>query len=351
MKVLNYLKKTLFFTMLIFFFVTAAIMRINAGQLLYTKNQYNKIYNEKVALELELKSLKRKFKNEKANFESDISKLKSEIDNLNRKIELLEKQMQEESDLSNKKIAELEKRTDILKRTGSEREKELIEENRKLQERCSLDLAKMEDILKKERDKFLEDINDLKKSYQEKLDNLKKEIANCNEELSSLKELNKKQKMELERMEAQANELEDKLADEIKNGDIRLKRFHDKLIINIDDKISFDSGSSMLKKEILNALEKIRDILDKYPENSIIVERHTDDVPIRSRSFRDNWQLSTERALSVLGFLLKNTKLNPERFSAAGYGEYNPIVSNDTAQNRALNRRVDIVVVPRLKKK
>ena len=152
-------------------------------------------------------------------------------------------------------------------------------------------------------------------------------------------------------MNAQANELESKLAEEIEKGDIRLKRFHDKLIINLDDKISFDSGSARLKRDITNALKKIRNILVRYPENMIIVEGHTDNIPIRSKRFRNNWRLSTERALSVLGFLLKNKKLNPQRFSASGYGEYNPIVTNDTAQNRALNRRVDIVVIPRVKKK
>jgi len=67
---------------------------------------------------------------------------------------------------------------------------------------------------------------------------------------------------------------------------------------------------------------------------------------MRSKRFRDNWQLSTERALAVLDYLLQDKNLNPLRFSAAGYGEYRPLVPNDTPENRALNRRVDIVVIP-----
>ena len=106
-----------------------------------------------------------------------------------------------------------------------------------------------------------------------------------------------------------------------------------------------------MKKEILHALDKIASILSSYPENTIMVEGHTDNVPIATKRFRDNWQLSTERALSVLSYLLRNKKLDPVRFAAAGYGEYKPIVSNDTPENKALNRRVDIVVMPRLSQK
>jgi chemotaxis protein MotB len=79
-----------------------------------------------------------------------------------------------------------------------------------------------------------------------------------------------------------------------------------------------------------------------------MIEGHTDNIPIRTKRFRDNWQLSTERALSVLDFLLKNKGLNASRFGAAGYGEFNPIVPNDTPDNRSLNRRVDIVLIPRV---
>ena len=162
----------------------------------------------------------------------------------------------------------------------------------------------------KERQKHLKELSDLRNDYEKKIAELKKEIADLNNELSNLKKLTEKQKEELARMEDQAKELEKQLADEIKKGDIKLKRFHDKLIINIDDKISFDSGKADLKKEIMPALEKITAILDNFPENKIIVEGHTDNVPISTSRFRDNWQLSTERALSVLNYILREKRLN-----------------------------------------
>ena len=102
----------------------------------------------------------------------------------------------------------------------------------------------------------------------------------------------------------------------------------------------------MLKKEVLPSLKKIREILSQYPEYNIIIEGHTDDVPISTKQFRNNWQLSTERALAVLEYILEDKSLKPERFSATGCGEFRPIVPNDSKENRALNRRVDIIVVP-----
>ncbi len=321
------------------------------GAILYSAGKYNKLYNENVALQLELDSLKRQYGNDKANLESTISDLNSKIASLDRELENLRKQQEDERKNAASRIKEMENMTDLLKKKGGDREQQLIEENRKLQKRCEDDLVKLRDDLVKERQKNLKELSALRNEYEKKIDDLKKEIANLNNELSNLKKLNEKQKEELARMEDQAKELEKQLADEIKKGDIKLKRFHDKLIINIDDKISFDSGKADLKKEIMPALVKISVILNNFPEYKIIVEGHTDNVPISTSKFRDNWQLSTERALSVLNYILRDKRLNHARFSAAGYGEYNPIVPNDTPANRALNRRVDIVVVPRLTSK
>ncbi len=316
--------------------------------LFYTNAQYGKLYNEKVALELELQSLKRQYGNDKANLEATVRGLNNKIDGLNRELDNLKKQQETDRSLAAKRIKELEEMANILKKTGSEKEKQLIEENRKLQKRYEGELSKLVDQLKSEREKHLKELSDLKNDYERKFADLNKEITNLKNALSDLQKLSEKQREELERMEDQAKEIEKRLSEEIKKGQITLKRFHDKLIINLDDKICFDSGSAELKREVMPALQKITSILINYPENRIIVEGDTDNVPISTARFRDNWQLSAERALSVLNYILRDKKLNPTRFSVAGFGEYNPILPNNTAANRALNRRVDIVVVPRL---
>lgn len=336
----------LFFVLILFMAFTANTV---SAAVFYTNTEYNNLYNEKVAFELELNSLKRQFSNEKANLEAKIKELEGEIDSLNKKIALGDKKREEDQRLSDQRVKELQATINLLQKKGGDREKDLIEENKKLQSRYEAELKKAMQDLQDERDKSLKNLDLLRKSYDSRIAELQATIKSLNDDMSSLKKLTKAQKDELTRMSEQTSELEKQLKDEIEKGQIRLKKMHGKLIINIDDRISFDSGSSELKKEILPALDKITKILGDYPENTIVVEGHTDNVPIHTKQFRDNWQLSTERALSVLAYLLKNKNLNRSRFGAAGYGEYNPIVSNDTPANRSLNRRVDIVVVPRVK--
>jgi len=293
----------------------------------------------------------RQYQNEKNKYENTISGLQSDIDKLKREVEQLKASCSDQKKDFESKIEDLQKMINILKDKGSEREKNLIESNRLLQKKCEEDMANAKEKWDNEREKLLKEIAGLKNDYEKKILALKDEISNLNEELSDLKELSNKQKSELSRMESQASDLEKQLDEEIKKGDIRLKKFHNRLVINIDDKISFDSGYANLKKEILPSLKKIRQILSQYPEYNIVVEGHTDNIPMKSKKFRDNWELSTERALAVLDYLLQDENLNPVRFSAAGYGEYRPLVSNATKENRALNRRVDIVVIPTVPEK
>lgn len=332
------------------FLLIPASAGILYADLFYTQKQYNDLYNEKIAVELELKSLREQFKNERGNLLEKVRQLELQVENLTRDLELANKKNQEDKSGYESKIAELEKTVAILNEKGSSREKELVKENNELRAKCDQSVNDLRKSFGEERQKLLDDIEKLKADYEQKIASLNRENENLKNELSELKALNEKQKSELSRMENQAEDLEKQLADEIQKGEIRLKKYHDRIIINIDDRISFDSGQSELKKNFLPTLAKISKILSDYPEYYIVIEGHTDDVPIKTARFRNNWQLSTERALAVLDYLLKDTKLDPRRFSAAGYGEYRPIVPNDTKENRSLNRRVDIVVIPIVKK-
>ncbi len=337
------------------------------SQLFYSKKEYNDLlnqknalkfelddtYTKKVNLEKQLKSLTQQYNNDKLNLEKEIRSLKADIDNLEKRLEKLRKEKNEEKKLSDNRIRELQATINLLKKKSSNREQELLDMNRKLQDDCEGSLNRLKAELKKEREKHIDELNRLRKDYGKQVAELKEMIENLNRELAELKRLSDSQKRELERMSDQTRELEKQLEEEIRLGQIRLKKFHDKLIINIDDKISFNSGSARLKKSVLRALGKISGILVKYPENRIVIEGHTDNVPLLPRSrFRDNWHLSAERALSVLGYILKrNPSLDKSRFSAAGYGEFHPIVPNNSPANKALNRRVDIVVIPRINNK
>ena len=134
------------------------------------------------------------------------------------------------------------------------------------------------------------------------------------------------------------------LGEEGLNADVTLSRDQDGVYIDIQEAILFDSGSATLKAAGSETLGRLVELFTLF-DNEIIIEGYTDDVPIRRREFPSNWELSTARALSVLRYLSESYDISPSRLSARGYGEHRPIVPNDSDENRALNRRVNIVIV------
>ncbi|EMI72707.1 OmpA/MotB family protein [Leptospira noguchii] len=330
-----------------FYFLFVLTLNSVSADVFYYPWEYNKVYNEKITLEIELDSLRTRYRNETENSKKERLEFDSKIRSLEELLSREKEFRDKDNDLNVEKIKVLENQISILKAKSSNKEKELIDENERQSKKFRDLIDNLKEDLEKERANCQNKTEALQKEYEKKISDLEGRILVLNDEISKLKHLSENQKKELDRLSDQANELESKLTDEIKKGQIRLKRFHNRLVINIDDKISFDSGSADLKKQIFPALDKIKEILGNYPGNLIIIEGHTDNVPIRTKKFSDNWQLSGERALSVLHYFLESKILDPRNFSLAGYGEFQPIVSNDTPENRALNRRVDIVVVPR----
>jgi chemotaxis protein MotB len=117
------------------------------------------------------------------------------------------------------------------------------------------------------------------------------------------------------------------------------------LTISFKNDIFFDSGQDVLKKEMKKALNKIAILLNKV-DNQIIIEGHTDNIPIsKTNKYTSNWQLSAARAANVAQLLVEEEKVKGSRISAVGYGEFRPIASNSTAKGRSQNRRVDIIIL------
>ncbi|MGI6452780.1 MAG: OmpA family protein [Syntrophomonadaceae bacterium] len=115
------------------------------------------------------------------------------------------------------------------------------------------------------------------------------------------------------------------------------------VVLEIKDEILFASGQADLKPDALVVLQSLSGLL-RYIPNTISVEGHTDNRPIHNARFPSNWELSTARALAVVRYLSENLGLSPDRFCAVGYGEYRPVAKNDSAENMARNRRVNIVI-------
>ena len=114
-------------------------------------------------------------------------------------------------------------------------------------------------------------------------------------------------------------------------------------IIRIMDRAFFDEGRAELREKARSALDKIAPVV-KQINNHIRIEGHTDNVPISTNEFKSNWELSVRRSTEVVRFFIEKGNIPPQRISAAGYAEYRPVANNDTPENRALNRRIEIIV-------
>lgn len=134
------------------------------------------------------------------------------------------------------------------------------------------------------------------------------------------------------------------LAEAVRVHRVEIHRDGRGLIVSLPEEAAFGVGSTELSEEARRVIARIAAAAAKA-SNPIRIEGHTDNVPIRTQRFASNWELSTARASAVVAFLVEAVGVAPARLSAAGYGEFHPRVANDTADNRARNRRIDIVIL------
>lgn len=119
------------------------------------------------------------------------------------------------------------------------------------------------------------------------------------------------------------------------------------LLLTIRDNVLFPSGSADVRQEDIKTANEISELLVMNPPRNIIISGHTDNVPISNPQFESNWELSVTRAINFMKVVLNNNhQLDPALFSAKGYGEFQPVSSNDTNEGRAKNRRVEILILP-----
>jgi chemotaxis protein MotB len=135
-----------------------------------------------------------------------------------------------------------------------------------------------------------------------------------------------------------------KLRGTIENGALRLSRDSRGLTISLTEAGFFAPGSAVIQAEAYAVVDQIAEIIRKV-SNNVRVEGHTDNTPIHTAQFPSNWELSTARATHLLQYLIATASIPPQRLSAVGYGEYHPVVSNNTIEGRAANRRVDLVIL------
>ena len=131
----------------------------------------------------------------------------------------------------------------------------------------------------------------------------------------------------------------DELSVEIRDG---------KVYVSLSDKLLFKSGSNAVEAKGVEALKVLADVLNKNPDVNVLVEGHTDNVPIKTATYKDNWDLSVARATSITRLLSEKYGVQPTRLTASGRGEYFPKASNETPEGKAKNRRTEIILSPKL---
>lgn len=172
-------------------------------------------------------------------------------------------------------------------------------------------------------------------------------------------ELNERERTinELQQMINAQNEKVRKLLSSVKDAllgfssdELTVREKDGKVYVAMSDELLFQSGSARLDKRGEEALGKLAEVLNKQTDIDVFIEGHTDNKPINTVQFKDNWDLSVIRATSVVRILIKNYNVNPLQIQPSGRGEYMPVDDNETAEGRSKNRRTEIIMAPKLDK-
>lgn len=218
----------------------------------------------------------------------------------------------------------------------------------KLREEQIADLRTQLADVKSQRDKQLTQVGDLTVLSQSANDNINQTLQQL-EKKDKYIQLLQAAKTKADSINlALAVNLKTQLKDGIADDDVNIKVDKTVVMINLSDKMLYQSGSAKITSRADEVLGKIATIIKSRPELEVMVEGYTDNVPIKSDCIEDNWDLSVKRATAVVRALQANHNIDPNRLIAAGRGEYNTLADNATAEGRATNRRTRIIILPKI---
>jgi chemotaxis protein MotB len=301
------------------------IKKISLGLLivaLSTSCVSKKIYNDLESKYADLKKENRSISDENTDLLKAKSQLELDQEALNKelaKVKSEREKLQADYAALNKKMDVLKDSYTALEKNSSESLKANMAKNREL----------LEQLGAKEKALALEQ-EQLNKNNQ-RLQELEAMIAAKEESMRKLKET----------LSKALNSFEGKgLTVEQKNG---------KVYVSMENKLLFNSGSWAVGSEGKKAVVEVGKVLGDNPDISVLIEGHTDDDPFGgSGPIADNWDLSTKRATAIVAILSENKNINKQNLTAAGRGEFSPLASNATAEGKAKNRRIEIILTPRL---
>src|SRR5262245_15464358 len=157
----------------------------------------------------------------------------------------------------------------------------------------------------------------------------------------------RKQQEQAEQRLAAYRKLQDRLRALVDTGKLTIGFRNGQMVIKLPSEILFASGQSELSKPGQGALTEVLNVLTEFKDRRFMIAGHTDNVPIKTKKYKDNWQLSTARAVSVVEFMIL-AGWDGKNVSAAGFGEFDPVAPNDDDAGKQLNRRIEIILVPDL---
>ena len=178
---------------------------------------------------------------------------------------------------------------------------------------------------------------------QSQLSKSKQEYLKQQKKLEQLQELMDKQKVAIE-------EIRKKMTDALvgfKSNELSVAIKNGKVYVSLQENLLFPSGSAVVNPKGKDALGKLAEVLNQNPEITVDIEGHTDSIPIHGK-YQDNWDLSLARAASIVRILTHDYMVDPTRVIASGHSQYDPVQPNSTPEGRALNRRTDIILSPKL---
>ncbi|OIQ29978.1 MAG: cell envelope biogenesis protein OmpA [Bacteroidetes bacterium MedPE-SWsnd-G2] len=179
----------------------------------------------------------------------------------------------------------------------------------------------------------------------ERLEKLKKELENRSQRVAELEGM-------IASKEAEMTALKNAISKALTNFEgkgLTVEQRNGKVYVSMENKLLFKSGSWSVGAEGKQAVKQLGTVLADNPEIAVLIEGHTDNVPYTgSGQIKGNWDLSTKRATAIVQILRSNSSINPENLTAAGRGEFAPVAPNDTATNKAKNRRIEVILTPKL---
>lgn len=290
--------------------------------LLLTSCVSSKVYND-------LEGRHALLEQEKAELSEDYHKLQEKNDRNLQEMAALKaeyEELQQEYDATRQRLAKLQSSYDALEANSSSALAENSKRNREL-------LAELEN---KEKALVTE---------KARLEKLEKDLAARSKRVDELEGV-------IAAKDAKMNALKNSLSRALTNFEgkgLTVEQRDGKVYVSMENKLLFSSGSWSVGTEGKRAVAQLASVLADNPDIAVLIEGHTDNVPYGGNGqLTDNWDLSTKRATAIVQLLRQNADIDPQNLTAAGRGEYAPIAGNDTADGRAKNRRIEVILTPKL---